>query len=71
MTDLSVISVLSLVLEADDEQLNMHRFYSITVGQNLFGLWAIETRYGRKEPFRTARTQQKTYMVDTLIEAKS
>jgi len=49
----------------------MHRFYAITVGKNLFGLWAIETRYGRKEPFGHTRGVTKMYMVDTLMEAKA
>ena len=71
MTDLSVISILSLSLEAHDEALNMHRFYAITVGKNLFDLWAIETRYGRKETFGHSRETTKTYMVDTLMEAKA
>lgn len=64
-----MISILSLVLEAHDDNLNIHRFYAIHVGKNLFGL-AIHIEYGRKELFRQSRGQKKTYMAESLQEAK-
>lgn len=64
-----MISLLSLFMEAHDEEMNIHRFYAITVGKNLFGL-AIHIEYGRKELFRHSRGQHKTYRVDSLVEAQ-
>lgn len=34
-------------LEAKDASRNIHRAYSITYGQDLFGNWIVETTYGR------------------------
>lgn len=64
-----MISLLSLFMEAHDEEMNIHRFYAITVGKNLFGL-AIHIEYGRKELLRQSRGATKTYRAESLQEAK-
>ena len=34
-------------LQANDSEQNLHRFYRIEYGQDLFGQWIVEVNYGR------------------------
>jgi predicted DNA-binding WGR domain protein len=34
-------------LQANDPEQNLHRFYRIEYGQDLFGQWIVEVNYGR------------------------
>jgi predicted DNA-binding WGR domain protein len=34
-------------LQANDTEQNLHRFYRIEFGQDLFGQWIVEVNYGR------------------------
>nr|WP_245549527.1 MULTISPECIES: WGR domain-containing protein [Methylomicrobium] len=34
-------------LEARDHTRNIHRAYSLSYGQDIFGNWVVETTYGR------------------------
>ena len=34
-------------LQANDPEQNLHRFYRIEFGQDLFGQWIVEVNYGR------------------------
>jgi len=36
-----------LFLKAENNDLNIHRWYSLTMGQDLFGEWLLITQWGR------------------------
>ena len=38
---------LASYLQANDPEQNLHRFYRIEYGQDLFGQWIVEVNYGR------------------------
>jgi len=40
-------ALLSVTLEAHLPERNLHRFYEIRIGRDLFGVWILTVRFGR------------------------
>jgi len=64
-----VLDLLTIALEAHNDERNHHRRYEVSVGRDLLGDWVVSVRHGRvgrplrERRFGTARVDEARYVV--------